>query len=642
MDNYAAATNASSSSSTPRSAPSQFRLLTERRFGPFFIAQALAAFNDNLFKNVLIILATFQAAQYSTMPPEMLANVAAGLFILPYVLFSGVAGQLADRYDQAQVIKVVKAAEIVIMGIGAYGFIQHDISILLGTLFLMGVHSTFFAPAKYGYLPNVLHSHEIVGGNGLVEMGTFLSILLGTLAAGLLGQSGHLGIIIGATVAVAVIGFIASLGIPKQTPTDTHVKVDWNLWTSSWSNIKVARQSRVVFLSILGISWFWFYGAIVLAQLPTFTTKVIGGSEQVVTLMLVLFSLGVGIGSLLCERMSGHKVEIGLVPFGSIGLTVFAVDLFFMSPSMPADHALTAAEFLAAPHGYRMAADLALIGLFGGFYIVPLYALVQQTAPKQVMSRVISTNNILNAVFMVVASGMAALCLSYGMTIPQLLLLTAIMNAVVAAYIYSLIPEFLLRFVAWILMSFMYRLRKQGIDNIPSEGGALIVCNHVSFVDALALSAACPRPIRFVMESAIFKMPVVNLFARGMKAIPVASAREDKATMERAFEIVAAELRDGNLVCIFPEGKLTADGNMNIFRPGMTRIITETPVPVVPMALSGLWASMFSRAEKATWRRLPRKLFSKIMVSAGPPVPPSEAAPDLMREIVLKLRGGVA
>jgi 1-acyl-sn-glycerol-3-phosphate acyltransferase len=620
---------------------SQFRLLGERRFVPFFIAQALAAFNDNLFKNVLIILATFQTTQYTRIAPELLANIAAGLFILPYVLFSGVAGQLSDRYDQARVLKVVKGAEIGIIGVAALGFIQHSIAILLGALFLMGVHSTFFAPAKYGYLPQVLRSEEIVGGNGLVEMGTFLAILLGTLMAGVLGGHGHLGIIIGATLGIAVIGFVASLFIPNLAPTDTGVKVDWNLWTSSWSNIQVARESRVVFLAILGISWFWFYGAIVLAQLPMYAKNVINGSEDVVTLMLVLFSLGVGLGSLLCERMSGHKVEIGLVPFGSIGLTVFAADLFWVSPSFPAAHALTAAEFLSQPHGYRMAADLALIGLFGGFYIVPLYALVQQTAPKKVMSRVISANNILNAVFMVAAAGLAALCLSRGMTIPQLLLLTAVLNAAVAVYIYSLVPEFLLRFVAWLLMSLLYRVKKIGIENIPDTGGALIVCNHVSFVDALALSAACPRPIRFVMESAIFKMPVVNLFARGMKAIPVASAKESREVMERAFAIVARELRDGNLVCIFPEGKLTTDGSMNVFRPGMTRIITETPVPVIPMALSGLWTSMFSRAEKAIWRRLPRRLLAKITVSAGPPVAPELALPDAMREKVLAMRGEI-
>jgi 1-acyl-sn-glycerol-3-phosphate acyltransferase len=286
-------------------------------------------------------------------------------------------------------------------------------------------------------------------------------------------------------------------------------------------------------------------------------------------------------------------------------------------------------------------ADLGLIGVFGGFYIVPLYALVQQRARKNAMSRVISTNNILNAVFMVVAAGCAAGGLALGVTIPQLLLATAILNAFVAVYIYSLVPEFLLRFVAWMLMKLMYRMRVTGVANVPEEGAALIVCNHVSFVDALAISAACPRPIRFVMEAAIFKMPVVNVFARGMKAIPIASAKEDKSAMERAFELVAAELRDGNLVCIFPEGKLTADGNMNVFRPGMTRILNETPVPVIPFALSGLWTSMFSRAERNIWRRLPRRLFAKIAVTIGEPVPSSQALPDHMHGIVQQMRGSV-
>jgi len=620
---------------------SQFRLLFERRFGPFFTAQALAAFNDNLFKNVLIILATYQTAAYTSMRPELLTNVAAGLFILPYVLFSGIAGQLSDRFDQARVMKVVKAIEIGIMAMAGVGFAAHNIGILLGALFLMGVHSTFFSPAKYGYLPQVLRNTELVGGNALVEMGTFLAILLGTLVAGLLAAHGDLTFIVAATVLVAILGFVASLGIPSHVATEPNLRIDWNLWTSTWANIKVARESRVVFLSILGISWFWFYGAVVLAQLPIYCKEALGGGEEVVTLMLVLFSAGVGIGSLLCERLSGHKVEIGLVPFGSIGLTVFAVDLFMMTPTVPVATALTAGEFLQTPNAIRLSVDLGLIGVFGGFYIVPLYALVQQRARKSAMSRVISTNNIMNAVFMVVAAGCAAGALALGASIAQLLLATAILNAFVAVYIYSLVPEFLLRFIAWILMKLMYRLRVAGVRNISEDGPALIICNHVSFVDALVISAAVPRPIRFVMESAIFRMPVVNVFARGMKAIPIASAKEDREAMERAFAIVAAELRDGNLVCIFPEGKLTADGNMNIFRPGMTRILTETPVPVIPIGISGLWTSMFSRAEKNIWRRLPRRFFAKLTVTIGVPVEPHNAQPDAMRELVLKLRGSV-
>lgn len=617
----------------------QFRLLTERRFLPFFGAQALGAFNDNVYKNVLVILATYQAASYTQIDPQLLTNLAGGLFILPYVLFSGVAGQLADRYDKALVLKCVKAAEIFIMALAGIGFVLHDLTVLLAALFLMGVHSTFFAPAKYGLLPEVLRDGELVGGNALLEMGTFLAILLGTLSAGLLAARGDIGVILFALVAVAALGFLSSLAIPKLRPAAPALKVDWRLWTSTWDNLRVARATRVVFLSLLGISWFWFYGALVLAQLPLYTKNVLGGSEQVVTAMLVIFSAGIGVGSLLCERLSGHKVEIGLVPFGSIGLTAFAVDFYFATPVAPAATPLGAAQFLAQPGAWRLLADLGLIGVFGGFFIVPLYALVQQRTPRETTSRVIAANNILNAVFIVVAALFGALMLEAGLSIPQLLLLTGVLNAFVAAYIYGLVPEFLLRFLCWLLVHFVYRLDKRGLDNIPDEGPALLICNHVSFADALVVSAACRRPIRFIMEAGIFKVPVLSTVFRGMKAIPVASAKEDPQTYERAFQTVATELRDGNLVCIFPEGRLTADGEIGDFRPGMLRILKETPVPVVPLALSGLWRSMFSRKETSIWRRWPRRLWPKIALRVGTPVPATDATLDTLRNRVVALRG---
>lgn len=618
---------------------SQFRLLRQRRFLPFFGAQAFGAFNDNVYKNVLVIVATYHAASYTQLAPELLTNIAAGLFILPYVLFSGVAGQLADRFDKTLVLKVVKAAEIAIMTIAALGFAAHNIEVLLGALFLMGVHSTFFAPAKYGLLPEVLEETELVGGNALVEMGTFLAILLGTLAAGLLAANGHLGTISLALIGVAVVGFVTSLSIPALRPAAPDLRIDWRPWTSTWDNIRAARESRAVFLSILGISWFWFYGALVLAQLPLFAKDVLGGSEQIVTLLLVLFSAGIGIGSLLCERLSGHKVEIGLVPFGSIGLSAFAIDLYFAVPDGPHGAALTAAQFVALPGSWRVLLDLGLIGVFGGFFIVPLYALVQQRSRREVMSRVIGANNILNAVFMVVAALLAAVALNAGLSIPELLLLTGILNAIVVGYIYSLVPEFLLRFLAWLLVHFIYRLERRGIENIPAQGPALLICNHVGFADALVISAACPRPIRFIMESSIFRIPVLSQIFRGMKAIPVAPAKEDREVYERAFQIVASELRDGQLVCIFPEGRLTADGEIGEFRAGMMRILTETPVPVVPLALAGLWDSMFSRKYGALWRRWPRRFWPRIGLRAGAPIPPERAELQGLRKAVVALRG---
>jgi 1-acyl-sn-glycerol-3-phosphate acyltransferase len=640
-------TPASSSPHPPTSRPgtapkasqaSQFRLLGQRRFLPFFGAQALGAFNDNVYKNVLVILATYQAASYTRLDPALLTNVAAGLFILPFVLFSGIAGQLADRHDKARVLKVVKAAEILIMAVAGIGFATHSMAVLLGALFLMGMHSTFFAPAKYGLLPEVLRDVELVGGNAMVEMGTFVAIVLGTLVAGLLAAQGSVPLIVTMLLVIAVAGFLSSLAIPKLQPAAPGLKIDWRPWTSTWDNLRAAAESRPVFLSILGISWFWFYGAVVLAQLPLYTKDVLGGSEQVVTVLLVMFSAGVGIGSLLCERLSGHKVEIGLVPFGSIGLTVFAVDLFFATPAMPGND-LSAREFIEAAGSWRVLLDMALIGMFGGFFIVPLYAMVQQRTRREIMSRVIGANSILNALFMVVAAGLAALALHAGLTIPQLLLLTGVLNAFVAVYIYSLVPEFLLRFLAWLLVHFVYRLDRRGIENIPQEGPALLICNHVSFADAIVISAACPRPIRFIMESSIFRIPVLSTIFKGMKAIPVAPAREDPQVYERAFQLVAAELRDGNLVCIFPEGRLTPDGEIGEFRSGMMRILKETPVPIVPMALCGLWDSMFSRKYKQVWKRWPRRFWACITLKVGELIEPEQADVQGLRRRVVELRG---
>jgi len=621
------------------SQPSQFRLFAQRRFFPFFAAQALGAFNDNAYKNVLLIFATYQAATYTTIEPQLLTNLAGGLFILPFVLFSGIAGQLATRYDKTIVLKIVKGFEILIMGTATLGFAYHHMGILLGALFMMGAHSTFFAPAKYGLMPEVLHESELVGGNALIQMGTFMAILLGTLFAGILASHGDIDIICVALIAIAAAGFAISLAIPRLRPADPALRIDWKPWTSAWDNICAARESRTVFLSILGISWFWFYGALVLAQLPLYSKDILGGNEAVVTVLLVVFSAGIGIGSLLCERLSGHKVEIGLVPFGSIGLTVFAVDLYFAAPHAFGSQLLDPRAFIAQPGIWRVLLDLGFIGIFGGFFIVPLNALVQQRSRREVLSRVIGANSILNAAFMVVAALFGAIALQAGMTIPELLLTTGILNAFVALYIYSLVPEFLLRFLAWLLVHVMYRLKQEGVSNIPEEGPALLICNHVGFVDAIVIAAASRRPVRFIMENSIFKVPVLSAIFRGMKAIPVAPAKEDPECYERAFQTVARELREGNLVCIFPEGRLTSDGEIGPFRPGMLRILQETPVPVIPMALSGLWHSMFSRKYGPVRNRWPRRIWARITLRVGEPIAASEANLELMRQRVVALRG---
>jgi len=621
---------------------SQFRLLGERRFLPFFGTQALGAFNDNVYKNTLVIIATYHAAEFTALKPALLTNLAGGLFILPFVLFAGLAGQLSDKYDKVLVLRVVKLCEVGIMLLAGLGFATHAMPVLLTALLLMGAHSTFFSPAKYGLLPEVLVEDELVGGNALLEMGTFLAILLGTLLAGLLAERGDLALVIVTLVGIAAGGLAFSLAIPRLKPAAPGLALDWNLWRATFANLRAARRDPIVFLAVLGISWFWFYGILVLAQVPLYAKQVLNGTEQVVTLLLVGFSLGVGAGSLLCERLSGRRLEIGLVPLGSLGLTLFGADLFFATPPTPHGAPLEALAFLARPGAWRVVFDVVAVGVSGGLYIVPLYALINRRTPRDVMSRVISANNVWNALFMVAASLFGAIMLLRGVTIPALLLVCAILNFAVAAFIYARVPEFLLRFLAWLVARVLYRIRVTGLEHVPTHGAALVVCNHVSFADALVLSAAVHRPMRFVMEASIFRIPLARVVFRGMKAIPIASAREDLAVREAAFAQVLGELAAGELVCIFPEGRLTSDGEVGEFRPGVMRIMQERPVPVVPVALSGLWGSSFSRRYAGLSRYLPRRLWARIDVVVGAPLPAATVTPEGLRERVLALRGPVA
>ncbi|MEF8714968.1 MAG: MFS transporter [Accumulibacter sp.] len=621
---------------------SQFALLNTRRFAPFFATQFLGAFNDNLFKNALVVLLTFQAMNWTTLAPEVLTNLAAGIFILPFFLFSATAGQLADKYDKAKLARLVKLLEIVIMGIALFGFSTHSLAVLLSALFLLGLHSSLFGPVKYAILPQHLREDELVGGNALVEAGTFVAILIGTLAGGLLaGVAGHPGWVAIAGLVIAVLGYLCSRGIPAAPAPVPDLVVSLNPFSETWRNIGFARQNRTVFLSILGISWFWLYGALFLAQFPAYAKNVLGGSETSVTLLLAIFTIGIGFGSLLCERLSAGHVEIGLVPFGSIGLTLFGIDLAFASPALlPVGAPLSLANLLALHPTWRVLFDLFALGLFGGFFIVPLYALIQlRSAPEQ-RARIIAANNILNALFMVCGALVAAGLLGDGLSIPALFGVAALCNAVVAVYIYSLVPEFMLRFIAWLLVHSVYRLQQRGLENIPEEGAAVLVCNHVSFVDPIVIAAASRRPIRFVMDYRIYRMPVISLIFRHMRAIPIAPARDDAVMMEAAFEEVASALAAGELVAIFPEGRITDSGELYPFRPGVQRIVGRTPVPVIPMALQGLWGSFFSRKDgPAMSKPLRRGLFSKIALVVGTPVAPVAATPEHLQGIVAGLRG---
>jgi hypothetical protein len=603
------------------------------------MTQFLGAFNDNVYKNALLLLLAFHAAERFSASSDTLINLSAGLFILPFFLFSATAGQLADKFEKSSLIRFIKLLEIMIMSLAAVALWFDSVVALMALLFLMGAQSSLFGPVKYGILPQLIDDRELLGGNGLVEMGTFLAILLGTVCGGLLIGIDDIGrlLVAGVVVAIAVLGYFTSLGLPRVPAVDPDIRINWNPLTETWRIMGFAREKRSVFLSIIGISWFWFIGATYLAQLPNFSRLYLGGNEEVVTLLLALFSIGVGGGSLLCERLSGQRIEIGLVPFGSIGLTLFGLDLAFIEPVGLGMELIGAADWIFTSNAPRVCLDILLIGLFGGFYIVPLYASVQLKSDPRHRSRVIAANNVLNALFMVLAAALAIGVLASGFSIGQLFLLVSVLNGFVAVYIYLQAPEFILRFCTWILVHAFYRIRVEGAANIPTEGPALLSCNHVSYIDALVIGGCVRRPVRFVMYYKIFNIPVLSLLFRTAGAIPIASAKEDPELLAQALEHIDAALKRGELVCIFPEGRITDTGAIDVFRPGVEKIIARYPVPVVPMALTGLWGSFFSRKGAGAMRRLPKPLMYRVILRVGESLPAEAVDADSLRQAVVEL-----
>ena len=469
---------------------------------------------------------------------NQVVNLSAMLFILPFFLFSALFGQFADKYEKSGQIRRIKLFEILIMLLATLGFWLDYLPLLLGVLFLLGFQSTMFGPIKYGIIPQVLDKRELVGGNALVEMGTFVAILAGTIAGPLLmGIDGDWPVwISGAVLITAVLGYIASRDIPLAPSVAPDLRINWNFLAETVRNIGYIKENRIVLNSVLGISWFWFFGATFLVQIPSFSETVLGGDERLMSSLLAMFIIGISTGSLLCERLSGGQVEIGLVPFGAIGLTIFGIDMYFASPSVPAMHA-TLSSFFALASNWRIVFDLLMIGIFSGFFIVPLYALVQQNTTASHRSRVIAGNNILNAMFMVISAIIAMLLLGkIGFTIPELFLFTAILNLVVTLYIFTVVPEFLMRFLVWILIHTIYRVEVTGIDNIPENGSVIVAANHVSFVDPLIVGGVIRRPVRFVMYYKIFKIPVLKFIFKTGKAIPIASQHENKDILEQAYK----------------------------------------------------------------------------------------------------------
>ena len=633
------------------SSHSQFALLKQRRFLPFFATQAFGAFNDNVYRQAIIGLLFYLGV--SAEERTLYTNLAPALFILPYFLFSATAGQIAEKMEKSRLIRITTTMEIGIMSLAAIGFLTQNMIVLLVALFCTGLQSTLFGPVKYSILPSVLKPEELTGGNGLVEMGTSISILIGMIFGGLIFKlAGDQGPVVAATaiVVLAISGNLVSRAIPRAEPGAPDLRINWNPIPESLAVLRLARKQPAVRNSILGVSWFWFVGTVLTSQLPTYAEVNLGGSETLYIFALALFSIGTGVGSLLCEKLSARTVEIGLVPLGAFGMSAFLLDLYFARSGQATASGLEVMEFARSAGSWRVIVDLVGIGLFTGFFVVPLFALIQNRTPREELSRVIAGMNIQNAAFIVLAAVVCIVLQRFlGWTIPQLFLALAIANAMVAIYIFTIVPEFLMRFLSWVLVRTMYRLRLHGIEkNVPDEGAALLVCNHVSYMDALILAASVPRPVRFVMYYRIFQIPVMSWIFRTAKAIPIAGARENPELMQRAFDEIDAALADGQIVGIFPEGALTRDGRIAPFKSGVEKVLERAgdsgrPVPVIPMALKGMWTSMWSHRDGRMARmRVPRRFRAHVEVLAGEALNGQQVTAEQLEAKVRDLRGDAA
>jgi 1-acyl-sn-glycerol-3-phosphate acyltransferase len=610
------------------------------RFWPLFWVQFFGALNDNFFKNALVFLITFQGITLFGMESQSLVSLASGIFILPYFIFSPISGQLADKYEKSRIVQYTKILEITIMIVASVGFFLEEYSLLMVVLFLMGTQSALFGPVKYSMIPELVEEEELIQGNAYVELGTFLAILIGTIAGGLVvalpNASPWIG---GGILSFAAIGYMISLFLQPVSIANPDLKLEVNPLPTMKHLWKIIREQEAIFNSVFAISWFWFIGAGILSVLPIYCKDYLFVGEEVVTAFLAMFTLGIALGSIVCEKLCYGRVEIGLVPIGSLGLSLFLADLSLVSPVwvVPDMELLTLTQFLELPNSIRLLVDFFLMSIFGGVFIVPLYTLLQERSRAEVRSQVIAANNIVNAVFMVASSLALIGFYASDLSLSQIFLTLSLMNIAVALYIYTVVPEFVLRFFTWILTNILFRLRVHGLDNIPKEGAVVLACNHITYVDWLILAGTCKRPARFVMYHKYFYIPILQNLMRQAKVIPICSSKEDPEILKKAMNSISEALKDGEVVCIFPEGRLTPDGELSEFRPGIVRMIERDPAPVVPMAMSNMFGSAFSLAKGNKWMQLFKTPWRRVELDIEPPTSAEEFDLESMKERIQQL-----
>lgn len=589
----------------------QFDLLRTRRFLPLFLTQSFGAFNDNLFKNAIIFLVTFGAGISQGIDPKQLVPLAAGVFILPFFLFSATAGQLAEIHDKARLIRIIKLAEILLMVLAAVALALQSVPLLMFLLFMMGVQSTFFGPLKFSILPDHLEEQELIGGNAWVEAGTFVAILIGTLMGKFVLDDNGVWLMGGLMIMASVVGYLSSRSIPPTVPAAPDLKVGLNPFTETWKILTHAAGRRDIFLTILAISWFWLVGATYLTIMPSFCKDVLGGDQNMVAFIMFVFSIGVALGSLFCNRMLKGQVHATYVPLGALGIALFSLDLYFASRHGMAGEALVGVkQFLSEAGGWRIAFDTLMMAASAGIYIVPLQALLQHRSEVQHRSRNIAANNIVNSLFMVASALLVAGLFKLGVSIPGVILALAIANAAVALYITRLLPGALAKaLLAWVLELF-YRVEVNGLQHFHAAGDkVLIVANHQSFLDPALVAAHIPDDLTFAVNTFVNRDKVFKYFMSLARTIPI------DPTNPLSTRTMIEAVRNREKVVIFPEGRVTVTGSLMKVYEGPGMIADKSGAMVLPVRLDGAQYTPFSRLKgkvRVRW-------FPKIRVTFLPP-----------------------
>lgn len=604
--------------------------LRHPRFRGLFWAQLLGALNDNIFKNALVVLVLHRGWTLGGLEPRLFAVVAGLVFFTPFLLFSAQAGQMADGMDKSLLVKRLKSLEIAMALVALAGLASQRLELLLLALFGFATQSAFFGPVKYAILPQLLEEPKLLGGNALVETATSLAILVGTMAG--VGLAAHSPLAVAAVVVIlALLGRAAASLLPALGQPEPGQRLSG--WVAAQKEVfSLTCQTRPMLLTVLGVSWFWLFGGTFLTLIPLYSTEILGGSEGATSLLLMAFSVGIGVGSQLCERLSNGRMELGWVPFGSLGMTLFALDFSYRTPARGL-HA-TPMELLNQAEVVRLLIDLTGVAVSAGLFIVPLYTYLQKRSKPEVRSRLIAGNNLWNSLFLVGSTGLLFAALHQGVSMAQIVRTLAIANLVVSFLAYRQMPEFVMRLVVVFITKICYSMRVRNADGIPQDGSYVLVANHVTFVDWLFLAAGTDRPVKFVMTHVFYYMPVVHYLFRDGGAIPIASRKTHPEIFDAAFEAIHQALQNGEMVVIFPEGKLTTDGTMDEFKRGVEAILKRDPVPVIPVALKGLWGTRWSKAPGRRFHFRP-----PIEMIVGQQVPAEEATAARLQDEVLALRG---